>query len=183
MGTLLLLNRSGTKLFQAKLSSKKKLAPAYCLRFKFNCNNEAKKGHVCCIYPLPENGQVTDNGHKSPLGPKLHIRPIKLPARTRQPLLDGSTNLKDDFKKPINNSKKNSRPGASPLNTRKGSSTKNRSTSPRPGDNLKRPRICQRLVVNCKTSPDHRCCNYEQKIKTITTEATSVTTLATSTTV
>ena len=86
-------------------------------------------------------------------GPKLHIRPIKLPARTRQPLLDGSTNLKDDFKKPqkSSNSKKNSRPGASPLNTRKGSSTKNRSTSPRPGDNRKRPRICQRLVVNCKT--------------------------------
>ena len=48
----------------------KKFAPAYCLRFKFNCNNEAKKGHVCCIYPLPENGQVTDNGHKSPLGNK-----------------------------------------------------------------------------------------------------------------
>merc|ERR1712223_378723 len=147
-----------------------------------------KKGHVCCIYPLPENGQVTDNGHKSPLvpnctGPKLHIRPIKLPARTRQPLLDGSTNLKDDFKKPqkSSNSKKNSRPGGSPLNTRKGSSTKNRSTSPRPGDNRKRPRICQRLVVNCKTSPDHRCCNYEQKIKIITTEATSVTTLATTT--
>ena len=32
------------------------------------------------------------------------------------------------------------------------------------------------------SSPDHRCCNYEQKIKIITTEATSVTTLATSTT-
>ena len=31
------------------------------------------------------------------------------------------------------------------------------------------------------SSPDHRCCNYEQKIKTITTEATSVTTLATTT--
>merc|ERR1719510_1424851 len=157
----------------------KKFAPAYCLRFKFNCNNEAKKGHVCCIYPLPENGQATDNNHKSPLGPKLHIRPIKLPAKTRQPSIDGS-NPKEDFKKPqktTNNNKKNSRPGTSPLNRK--SVNKNRSTSPRP-DNRKRPRICQRLVVNCKTSPDHRCCSYEQKINTITTEA-SVTTSPTTT--
>ena len=36
----------------------KKFAPSYCLRFKFNCQNEEKKGHVCCLFPLPENGQV-----------------------------------------------------------------------------------------------------------------------------
>ena len=84
----------------------------------------------------------------------MHIRPIKLPAKTRQPIQDGS-NLNDEvFKKPqktTNNSKKNSRPGASPLNRNKSSKTKTRSTTPRPGSNRKRPRICQRLVVNCKT--------------------------------
>ncbi len=24
-----------------------------------------------------------------------------------------------------------------------------------------RPRICERLVINCKNSPEHRCCQYE----------------------
>ena len=35
----------------------RKFAPAYCLRFKFNCARPEKKGHVCCLYPLPENAQ------------------------------------------------------------------------------------------------------------------------------
>ena len=33
-----------------------KYAPKYCLRFKFDCTSEEKKGHVCCLFPLPIDG-------------------------------------------------------------------------------------------------------------------------------
>ena len=76
----------------------KKFAPAYCLRFKFNCNNEAKKGHVCCIYPLPENGQVTDNGHKSPLGNKCHHRVEKSVFHNIFSIYDTTTTFRSNIK-------------------------------------------------------------------------------------
>ena len=33
-----------------------KFAPKYCLRFKFDCKSPEKKGHVCCLFPLPVEG-------------------------------------------------------------------------------------------------------------------------------
>lgn len=27
-----------------------------------------------------------------------------------------------------------------------------------------RPRICQRLIVNCASKPEHRCCQYEVEV-------------------
>ena len=69
--------------------SKRKYAPTYCLRLKFNCASKDKKKHVCCMFPLP----VTDTGAGSvsvadtlessaaaAVGVK-RIRPLRLPSR------------------------------------------------------------------------------------------------------
>ena len=37
-------------------AAKRQFAPAYCVRFKFDCSSPEKKGHVCCLYPLPVDG-------------------------------------------------------------------------------------------------------------------------------
>ena len=65
---------------QAQQSSKEvKYAPNYCLRFRFNCQSESKRDHVCCLYPLP-------NGNEAPSRPiannaMMKFRPIRLPNR------------------------------------------------------------------------------------------------------
>merc|ERR1711953_733622 len=55
-----------------------KYAPNYCLRFRFNCQSESKRDHVCCLYPLP-------NGNEAPSRPNsnamMKFRPIRLPNR------------------------------------------------------------------------------------------------------
>ena len=38
------------------IGAKPKYAPKYCLRFKFDCTSAEKKGHVCCLFPLPIDG-------------------------------------------------------------------------------------------------------------------------------
>ena len=38
------------------IGAKPKYAPKYCLRFKFDCTSPEKKGHVCCLFPLPIDG-------------------------------------------------------------------------------------------------------------------------------
>ena len=108
------------------------------------------------------------------LGPKLNIRPIKLPVRTKPSLLDTS----DDV-----NSHKSHKPSVHKKSSRPGNRPNNRNTSPKPdGKNNKRPRICQRLVVNCKSSPDHRCCLYEEKIENNIDELTTETIITTTST-
>ena len=42
-----------------------------------------------------------------------------------------------------------------PLNNRRTTST----SAPVVGKS--RPRICQRLIINCASKPEHRCCQYE----------------------
>ena len=36
--------------------AKPRFAPKYCLRFRFDCSSPEKKGHVCCLFPLPLDG-------------------------------------------------------------------------------------------------------------------------------
>ena len=43
--------------------AKPRFAPKYCLRFKFDCTSPEKKGHVCCLFPLPIEGN--DLGEQS----------------------------------------------------------------------------------------------------------------------
>jgi len=130
----------------------RKFAPAYCLRFKFNCARPEKKGHVCCLYPLPENAQQAQQ-QASP-GAGLNIRPIRLPI-SKNPASSENEN-EENRNKPASNkstNKKNSRPN----------NRNNSRNTPKPNQGIKnRPRICQRLVVNCKSSPEHRCCLYQQ---------------------
>lgn len=151
---LIILVGGGQLIYQSAGQPQRKFAPAYCLRFKFNCNNAEKKGHVCCLYPLPENAQQANNQQlASSSGSGLNIRPIRLPVGIRTPTTEGNT---EENKKPANknNNKKNSRP----------STRNNNRNTPKPNVNINnRPRICQRLVVNCETSPEHRCCQYQKE--------------------
>lgn len=71
----------------------RKVAPSYCLRFKLNCESDAKKKHVCCTYPLPEGDEV-EGSHFDPAGSGdgisgVKIRPIQLPQREKS---DGPDN-------------------------------------------------------------------------------------------
>ena len=135
-----------------------KYAPTYCLRFRFNCQSPEKKGHVCCLYPLPESADsgalvkpATTGGNVG----NIVIRPIKLPISMR-PSSNDDNNENINYqpeRKPHSSTKKN-RPGS---NQKKSSGT-----TEAPGSKI-RPRICLRLVVNCKSSPDHRCCQYEEE--------------------
>ena len=41
---------------KSAIGAKPRFAPKYCLRFKFDCTSPEKKGHVCCLFPLPIEG-------------------------------------------------------------------------------------------------------------------------------
>ena len=41
---------------KCSFGARPKFAPKYCLRFKFDCKSPEKKGHVCCLFPLPVEG-------------------------------------------------------------------------------------------------------------------------------
>lgn len=41
---------------KSAIGAKPRFAPKYCLRFKFDCTSPQKKGHVCCLFPLPIEG-------------------------------------------------------------------------------------------------------------------------------
>ncbi len=65
------------------------------------------------------------------------------------------------------NERKSSRPNHSNRKNNNSNSKKNKAKASAektksPGSH-KRPRICQRLVVNCNNSPEHRCCQYEEE--------------------
>ena len=91
-------------------------------------------------------------------GAGLNIRPIRLPISTRPESSENENNQENRNKpsaaeKLSNNNKKSTRPN----------NRNNNRNTPKPNVNINsKPRICQRLVVNCKTSPEHRCCLYQQ---------------------
>lgn len=135
-----------------------KYAPSYCLRFRFNCERPEKKGHVCCIYPLPDAGGAAQE-QASPPATNIRFRPLKLPTAC----VKNSEETSDDKQGHHQN-----KPAASSVINKgrplpksgSGSSSNSRTTTKAPGFNVK-PRICERLVINCKNSPEHRCCQYE----------------------
>ena len=75
--------------------SKRKYAPSYCLRLKFNCASAQKKKHVCCLYPLPiqGNGLITESPESlgSDAAGVQRIRPLRLPSRSK-PASDDPSN-------------------------------------------------------------------------------------------
>merc|ERR1711953_769359 len=122
-----------------------KYAPNYCLRFRFNCQSESKRDHVCCLYPLP-------NGNEAPSRPNnnamMKFRPIRLPNRKNT-----EENVSTERPQPINKNPNRTLP-----NNRRTTSTS------APVIGTSRPRICQRLIVNCVSKPEHRCCQYEVEV-------------------
>merc|ERR1711953_433745 len=122
-----------------------KYAPNYCLRFRFNCQSESKRDHVCCLYPLP-------NGNEAPSRPNnnamMKFRPIRLPNRKNT-----EENVSTERPQPINKNPNRPLP-----NNRRTTSTS------APVIGTSRPRICQRLIVNCASKPEHRCCQYEVEV-------------------
>lgn len=155
-------------------SEEKKFAPSYCLRFKLNCQSEQKKKHVCCLHPLPEGADAEEAGSQlesddggSPGAGGVKIRPIRLPQREKTTATEDEDNERtsEPVKRPSTDFKRTNTPGTatSNPNTRGNTKTSVAPTVPTPAP--KRPRICIRLVVNCNSSPDHRCCKYAEEDK------------------
>ena len=55
---------------------KPRFAPKYCLRFKFDCTSPEKKGHVCCLFPLPIEGNDLGEKSSSPYKGMINIKDI-----------------------------------------------------------------------------------------------------------
>jgi len=166
LATLLLVYLVPTGLTQVKPV---KYAPNYCLRFRFNCNRPEKKSHVCCLYPLPDKGQA-DQEEKRPTpnyGTAVKFRPVKLPKTNPK-----KTEIDNNNERGETNNGGRNKPSASLANLGKGrpnfnpstattaTTSKPKSSSLKKKSNI-RPRICERLVINCKNSPEHRCCQYK----------------------
>jgi len=145
-----------------------KYAPNYCLRFRFNCNRPEKKSHVCCLYPQNPNPSGGEEKRPSPnYGTAVKFRPVKLPKvkpkKTEEDTNEQEEKNDDGRKKPsasLSNLKKG-RPEFKPKqNPGKTGVKKQQSLRPLKIKSKSTPRICKRLVVNCKKSPEHRCCQY-----------------------
>ena len=48
------------------IGAKPRFAPKYCLRFKFDCTSPEKKNHVCCLFPLPIEGNELEAKSTAP---------------------------------------------------------------------------------------------------------------------
>lgn len=180
---LLLIYQAPTPaLAQAPTPAPVKYAPNYCLRFRFNCNRPEKKSHVCCLYPLPENGNENEE-EKRPTpnyGTAVKFRPVKLPKTETKKDDNDNTGNGNDQRAASNPVPRRNTPSASLANLGKGRpkfSPSSAATSaaaakkplPKPSKKSRpskiksgaRPRICERLVINCSNSPEHRCCQYK----------------------
>jgi len=140
-----------------------KYAPNYCLRFRFNCQRPEKKSHVCCLYPQNPNPSGGQEKRPSPnYGTAVKFRPVKLP-KVKPKKSEDDTNEENEKDK-----NGNDKPSASLANLKKGRPEFNPGTAKKPVlkkqiqkiKSKARPRICQRLVVNCKQNSEHRCCQY-----------------------
>ena len=61
-----------------------KYAPNYCLRFRFNCQRESQKEHVCCLYPLPIDLKANEQARRpTNNGAAIKFRPVRLPNRRK----------------------------------------------------------------------------------------------------
>jgi len=143
-----------------------KYAPNYCLRFRFNCDRPEKKSHVCCLYP--QNPNPTGGEEKRPnpnYGTAVKFRPVKLP-KFKPKKTDDEGNEQPDQRDQSGGKK----PSASLSNLKKGRPQFNpatptgikKQTQKIKLKNKTRPRICKRLVVNCKKNSEHRCCQYQE---------------------
>jgi len=168
---------------KSAIGAKPRFAPKYCLRFKFDCSSPEKKGHVCCLFPLPiEGNDLGENSSSQYKVPSVKvgvqkIRPLRIPSRR-----NGDDSNIDEHSSYGNNrynvfaqNKDSSSTHAKNNQKRKEASKKktaekkNKTTTPkskikRPSTRPNRPRkpfICQRLVINCKKNPTHTCCKFE----------------------
>ena len=181
---LLLIYQAPTPgLAQVPTPAPVKYAPNYCLRFRFNCNRPEKKSHVCCLYPLPENGNENEE-EKRPTpnyGTAVKFRPVKLPKTNPKKGDNDNSGSGNDQRGDTNPGPSRNKPSASPANLGKGrpkfspSSTAtsaaaakqpplskpSKKSRPSKIKSGARPRICERLVINCSNSPEHRCCQYK----------------------
>ena len=181
---LLLIYQAPTPgLAQVPTPAPVKYAPNYCLRFRFNCNRPEKKSHVCCLYPLPENGNENEE-EKRPTpnyGTAVKFRPVKLPKTNPKKGDNDNSGSGNDQRGDTNPGPSRNKPSASPANLGKGrpkfspsstatsaaaakqpplSKPSKKSTSSKIKSGV-RPRICERLVIDCINSPEHRCCQYK----------------------
>jgi hypothetical protein len=167
--------------------AKPRFAPKYCLRFKFDCTSPEKKGHVCCLFPLPiegndlgEQSSVRESAPSVSVGVRK-IRPLRLPSRRNgdesnvgQEHSSGNNRydvfnqqkkeVKTETKKP-SNTQKRKEAAKKKATTRRTKPTNTNSTPKRTSVRPKRPIICRRLVVNCRKNAKHTCCKFQQEKK------------------
>jgi len=151
------------------LGVKPRFAPKYCLRFKFDCTSPEKKGHVCCLFPLPIEGN--DLGEKSSSPYKVpsvkvgvqKIRPLRIPSRrngddsVKSIESASSTHAKNQQKRKEASKKKTAEKQSKP--STKKSQIKRPTTRP---NRPRKPFICRRFsTANCKKNPGHTCCKFE----------------------
>jgi len=169
------------------IGAKPRFAPKYCLRFKFDCSSPQKKGHVCCLFPLPLDGNkvgeetaIPDTVPSVKVGVQK-IRPLRLPSRRKgdennagqEQSSNGNERYdvfnqknraesqKADAKKSANNAPKLKEASQRKTPVKKENPTNSRSSAKRPSIRPRRPFICRRLVINCEKSPKHTCCKFE----------------------
>lgn len=150
---------------KSAIGAKPRFAPKYCLRFKFDCSSPEKKGHVCCLFPLPiEGNDLGENSSSQYKVPSVKvgvqkIRPLRIPSRR-----NGDDSSKDSSSTHAKNNQKRKEASKKKTEEKKRKTTTPKSKIKRPSTRPNRPRkpfICQRLVINCKKNPTHTCCKFE----------------------
>lgn len=140
-----------------------KYAPNYCLRFRFNCNRPEKKSHVCCLYPQNPNPSGGEEKRPTPnYGTAVKFRPVKLPkTKPKKPEEDINEQQEQDGTKKPSASLANLKKGRPEFNPSNSGGIVSKKQPLKKKKTNKKPRICQRLVVNCKKNAEHRCCQYQ----------------------
>eukprot|EP00096_Caligus_rogercresseyi_P004317 TRINITY_DN1853_c0_g1_i1.p1 TRINITY_DN1853_c0_g1~~TRINITY_DN1853_c0_g1_i1.p1 ORF type:complete len:215 (-),score=41.42 TRINITY_DN1853_c0_g1_i1:91-735(-) len=149
--------------------TKRKFAPAYCIRLRFNCQRDSHAGHICCKFPLPEGEEAEKEAQRQP-HPFIKIRPIGI---RPHPIVKEAKPETEEGEEILTESSDNT---STTTTTSTTSRPSNPGRRPRPALNAQ-PRICQRISVNCEETPDHRCCSKEASSTTSTTTTTTTTPL------
>jgi len=169
---------------KSAIGAKPRFAPKYCLRFKFDCTSPQKKGHVCCLFPLPiEGNSLGDQSSIPDTVPSVKvgvqkIRPLRIPSRrngddsnvdehsskhgtkrydvfAQSKDHSSNTHAKNNQKRKEASKKKTEE---KKIKTQKIQAKRPSSTRP---NRPRKPFICRRLVINCKKNPTHTCCKFE----------------------
>ncbi|XP_040563642.1 uncharacterized protein [Lepeophtheirus salmonis] len=181
MTCLITLNKESVQ------GTKRKFAPSYCRTLKFNCQRESHSDHICCKFPLPEGDEVEVPDRPRPL---IAIRPFLAGQRpftpgkkepeqeTEEAVSDGKIVESDGTISPTTTTTTTTTASTLVQSNRRGSSSRNKPNI----NKSSKPRICQRITINCQENPDHRCCENQNNSEEAPTTTVTTTTTTTTTT-